>query len=195
MVAVGASEQGAARRAAANFQYGVQAAARVHGEFVAGARRQGDPEPVLVGGGVDVLGHRRRADGENLGGGAVAGDGVAARAGAGVLGLGAGRQHEVGGQAAALGGRIDKQTQRPRPLWRRGLMSTAQVLLGLGLGGVIAEIAFMQRDDGAFPHVNFYVPDPELGVRLEPGASMRFQQQFFDSIFYFSFYFHLPSHK
>ncbi len=68
-----------------------------------------------------------------------------------------------------------KQTQRPRPLWRRGLMITAQVLLGLGLGGVIAEIAFMQRDDGAFPHVNFYVPDPELGVRLEPGASMRFQ--------------------
>ncbi|MBA3546943.1 MAG: hypothetical protein H0T76_10710, partial [Nannocystis sp.] len=62
-----------------------------------------------------------------------------------------------------------------RPLWRRGLMISAQLLLGLGLGAVIAEIAFMQRDDGAFPHVNFYVPDPELGVRLEPGASMRFQ--------------------
>jgi hypothetical protein len=65
--------------------------------------------------------------------------------------------------------------KRARPMWRRGLMITAQLLLGLGLGAVIAEIVFMQRDDGAFPHVNFYVPDPELGVRLEPGASMRFQ--------------------
>jgi len=65
--------------------------------------------------------------------------------------------------------------QRKRPRWRRGLMITAQLLLGLGLGAVIAEIAFMQRDDGAFPHVNFYLPDPELGVRLEPGATMRFQ--------------------
>lgn len=54
-------------------------------------------------------------------------------------------------------------------------MISAQLLLGLGLGAVIAEIVFMQRADGAFPHVNFYVPDPELGVRLEPGASMRFQ--------------------
>jgi len=68
-----------------------------------------------------------------------------------------------------------KHNRRPRPLWRRGLMITAQMTLGLGLGAVIAEIAFMQRDDGAFPHVNFYLPDPELGVRLEPGASMRFQ--------------------
>ncbi len=65
--------------------------------------------------------------------------------------------------------------RRARPRWRRGLMISAQLLLGLGLGAVIAEIAFMQRDDGAFPHVNFYVPDPELGVRLEPGATMRFQ--------------------
>ena len=53
-----------------------------------------------------------------------------------------------------------KQTQRPRPLWRRGLMIPPHVLPGLALGGVIAEIAFMQRHHGAFPHVNFYVPDP-----------------------------------
>ena len=31
------------------------------------------------------------------------------------------------------------------------------------------------QSDGAFPHANFYVPDEELGVRLEPGATMRFQ--------------------
>jgi len=62
-----------------------------------------------------------------------------------------------------------------RPLWRRALMLVAQVLVGLGLGAVITEAVFSRRDGGAFPHVNFYVPDPELGVRLEPGASMRFQ--------------------
>lgn len=31
------------------------------------------------------------------------------------------------------------------------------------------------RDDGAFPHVNFYVPDSKLGVRLRPGATERFR--------------------
>lgn len=62
-----------------------------------------------------------------------------------------------------------------RPRWRRALVISAQLLLGLGLGAAIAEYAFDLRDDGAFPHVNFYVADPELGVRLEPGASMRFQ--------------------
>ncbi len=64
---------------------------------------------------------------------------------------------------------------RRRPRWRRGLMIGAQVLLGLGLGAVVAEIAFSWRADGAFPHANFYVADPELGVRLEPGATMRFK--------------------
>jgi hypothetical protein len=54
-------------------------------------------------------------------------------------------------------------------------MIGAQVILGLGLGAAITEFAFRSRDDGAFPHVNFYVADAELGVRLEPGASMRFQ--------------------
>jgi hypothetical protein len=62
-----------------------------------------------------------------------------------------------------------------RPRWRRVLVISGQLLLGLGLGAAIAEYAFDRRDDGAFPHVNFYLPDPELGVRLEPGASMRFQ--------------------
>ena len=68
------------------------------------------------------------------------------------------------------------EPRRPRrPLWRRVLSITAQVVIGLGLGAAIAEVAFSSRADGAFPHVNFYVPDPELGVRLEPGATMRFQ--------------------
>ena len=62
-----------------------------------------------------------------------------------------------------------------RPRSRRVLVISAQILVGLGLGAAIAEYAFDRRDDGAFPHVNFYLPDPELGVRLEPGASMRFQ--------------------
>ncbi len=57
----------------------------------------------------------------------------------------------------------------------RGLKIGAQVVVGLGLGAAIAELAFSWRADGAFPHVNFYVADAELGVRLEPGATMRFQ--------------------
>ena len=48
-----------------------------------------------------------------------------------------------------------------------------QVLLGLVVGLVIAEAVFWFRDDGAFPHLNVYVEDPELGVRLRPGATQR----------------------
>ena len=68
-----------------------------------------------------------------------------------------------------------EKSRARRPLWRRPPMIAAQLLVGLGLGAVITELMFSQRADGAFPHANFYVPDPELGVRLEPGASMRFQ--------------------
>ncbi len=46
-------------------------------------------------------------------------------------------------------------------------------LLGIGVGLGVAEAAFYARDDGAFPHANFYVPDDSLGVRLEPGATER----------------------
>ena len=49
----------------------------------------------------------------------------------------------------------------------------AQVVAGLVVGAVIAEGAFWLRDRGAFPHVNFYVPDARLGVRLRPGATER----------------------
>lgn len=67
----------------------------------------------------------------------------------------------------------DRAGRRPR--WRRGLTIAAQVLLGLGLGAAITEVAFSWRDEGAFPHANFYVADDALGVRLEPGATMRFR--------------------
>jgi len=63
----------------------------------------------------------------------------------------------------------------PKRRWLRPTLITAQVLMGLGLGLAVAELAFAHRDDGAFPHVNFYLADPELGVRLEPGARMRFR--------------------
>ncbi|MCY1008894.1 hypothetical protein OV079_25715 [Nannocystis pusilla] len=48
-------------------------------------------------------------------------------------------------------------------------------MAGLGLGLAATECAFRARDEGAFPHVNLYVEDPRLGVRLQPGASMRFK--------------------
>ena len=56
---------------------------------------------------------------------------------------------------------------------RRLFSATLKILLGLVLGLVLAEIAFRVRDDGAFPHVNLYLPDPELGTRLEPFATQR----------------------
>src|ERR1700733_7586879 len=47
------------------------------------------------------------------------------------------------------------------------------VLAGLAVGLAIAEVVFHIRDDGAFPHLNCYVADDHLGVRLQPGASER----------------------
>ncbi len=51
----------------------------------------------------------------------------------------------------------------------RGGLVVSGVLLGLAL----TEAAFWLRDDGAFPHVNLYVADAELGARLMPDASQR----------------------
>jgi hypothetical protein len=61
---------------------------------------------------------------------------------------------------------------RPRR-WARWLGRAAMMIAGLAAGLAIAELGFRHRDGGAFPHVNFYRPDPVLGVRLEPGATAR----------------------
>jgi hypothetical protein len=58
----------------------------------------------------------------------------------------------------------------PRGRWPRRL---AQIAGGLLLGLALAEGAFHVRDHGAFPHLNLYVPDARLGVRLRPGRSQR----------------------
>ncbi len=51
----------------------------------------------------------------------------------------------------------------------RALLS---IVVGLSIGGAIAEGVFRWRDKGAFPHLNLYQADTELGVRLIPGESM-----------------------
>lgn len=60
--------------------------------------------------------------------------------------------------------------RQPTRLQQLGLVALAAVL-----GLVAAEGIARLRSGGAFPHANFYVPDDALGVRLEPGATMRFQ--------------------
>jgi len=52
---------------------------------------------------------------------------------------------------------------------KRVVQGLAGLVFGLGL----VEVAFTVRDNGAFPHVNFYLPDAELGLVLEPGATER----------------------
>ncbi|MEM9190187.1 MAG: hypothetical protein AAGF12_13465 [Myxococcota bacterium] len=68
---------------------------------------------------------------------------------------------------------VPKTVPKKGRWWKRSLA----VVFGLLVGLIIAEAAFWFRDDGGFPHVNFYVPDAELGVRLEPGATMRLNFQ------------------
>lgn len=54
------------------------------------------------------------------------------------------------------------------------LLSRAlQVVGGVLAGLAIAELGFSWHDDGAFPHLNLYVADPTLGVRLRPGGEER----------------------
>jgi hypothetical protein len=69
----------------------------------------------------------------------------------------------------------DDPPARPKRKGLRRTLIASQIVLGLGLGLVVTEYVFAKRDEGAFPHVNFYVADPELGVRLEPGATMKFR--------------------
>jgi SGNH hydrolase-like domain, acetyltransferase AlgX len=51
--------------------------------------------------------------------------------------------------------------------------SLLKVVLGLVIGVVLAELAFSARDSGAFPHLNLYEADADLGVRLQPNTSMK----------------------
>jgi lysophospholipase L1-like esterase len=61
----------------------------------------------------------------------------------------------------------------PRSGGRRALRAALRIAIGLVLGGAIAEAAFHVRDGGAFPHLNLYRPDAELGARLIPGERMK----------------------
>lgn len=49
----------------------------------------------------------------------------------------------------------------------------AQIAGGVALGLTLAELGFRWHDDGAFPHLNLYVADAKLGVRLLPGGEER----------------------
>src|SRR5262245_46723740 len=60
-----------------------------------------------------------------------------------------------------------------RPRLRRGLLVALQLTLGLLCSLAAAEGLFRWRDRGAFPHLNLYVADARLGVRLQPGGSER----------------------
>ncbi|HEY0480650.1 MAG TPA: hypothetical protein VGD37_24205 [Kofleriaceae bacterium] len=59
----------------------------------------------------------------------------------------------------------------PARRWTRWPARAAMLLGGLAVGLGAAEAMFSYRDGGAFPHLNVYVADPELGVRLRPGAT------------------------
>lgn len=43
--------------------------------------------------------------------------------------------------------------------------------LSLFILAILGEFVAYQQDKGAFPHVNFYIPDPERGLRLSPHAT------------------------
>ncbi len=67
----------------------------------------------------------------------------------------------------------DAKRQGRRALARRIAVRASQLSLGLLVGSVVAEGAFCARDRRAFPHLNVYVADARLGVRLRPGATQR----------------------
>jgi len=56
-----------------------------------------------------------------------------------------------------------------RPL-RKGVL---QIMTGLLVALVLVETMFWMRDGGAFPHLNCYVADDKLGVRLAPNTKTR----------------------
>ena len=56
---------------------------------------------------------------------------------------------------------------------KRALGIIVRVVAGLAVGLGLSELVFRTRDHGAFPHLNLYQADAELGVRLRPGESMK----------------------
>jgi hypothetical protein len=68
------------------------------------------------------------------------------------------------------GGDAARGEQKRRPRW---LVRSLQALAGTALGLALVEGTFWCLDSGAFPHLNVYEADAELGVRLRPGASQR----------------------
>lgn len=67
---------------------------------------------------------------------------------------------------------VEVESQTPKR--GRRIRAAVQIGLGLFMGLAATEWVFTARADGAFPHVNLYVPDDALGARLEPNATMRF---------------------
>lgn len=68
-------------------------------------------------------------------------------------------------------------TSAKSPKKGRALRILVQLLIGLALGLVLVEVGFSMRDEGAFPHLNLYAEDAELGARLRPSSSQRFKFQ------------------
>lgn len=65
----------------------------------------------------------------------------------------------------------DEEAARVKSARRKWLGRGAQIALGLVVGCIVAEGGFCARDHRAFPHLNVYVADSALGVRLRPGAT------------------------
>ena len=65
---------------------------------------------------------------------------------------------------------MPERSKSPVP---RAFGAVARVLAGLAVGAAIAEGAFHYRAHGAFPHLNIYLADAAMGVRLRPHASMK----------------------
>ncbi len=78
------------------------------------------------------------------------------------------------GEGEETPGKKSLSEERPAKK-RRWPLRLLQVLLGLLLGCALAELAFNLHDEGSFPHLNLYVPDDELGVRLRANSEQGFK--------------------
>ena len=80
------------------------------------------------------------------------------------------RYEQTSMSAPAIASSAELSPARPPRSRLRWLTRTAMMLAGLAVGLGAAELVFRHRDHNAFPHLNTYVSDPLLGVRLRPGA-------------------------